>query len=163
MQTITMNTPIGQVPVPEWATQKLLEMTDMEVCNKCFEMRCIDPFALAELERRRLIFKGDYEMDVRVRVATKEAEKLSTVHALAKPLRIGHTSSGTFRIWYKGYFGKTEEQIQYKYTTWGSYDEAMLLVNMASGVRVDRYDSEHGWATIWLTSVEYLALQPFEQ
>lgn len=134
-------------------------MTDMELCNKCFEMKCIDPFALAELECRRLIFEGECEMDVRIRITREEVEKLSAVNALAEPLRMSHTSSGTFRIWFKGYFGKTEEQIQYKYTTWGSCDEAIWLVNAASGVRVDRYD-EHGWVTIWLTSAEYLYLLP---
>ncbi len=106
-----------------------------------------------------LFFMGDDEIYIKIQIAANEAEKLSTVNALAKPLRTSHTSSGTFRIWYKGYFGKIEEQIQYKYTTWGSYDEAMSLVNIASGVRVDRYD-EHGWVTIWLTSVEYLTLLP---
>lgn len=158
-----MKTPIGNVQVPEWAEKSLSAMTDMEVCNKCFEMRCIEPFALAELERRKLIFKGDHELDVRVRIATKEAERLRDINALAERLREGHTSSMSYRIWYKGYFGKHENEIQFKYTSWGTDEEVLNLINMASAVRVDHYDCEYSWATIWLTSIEYLDLQSQEK
>lgn len=161
---LTMKTPIGNVQVPEWAEKSLSAMTDMEVCNKCFEMRCIDPFALAELERRFLIFKGDYEMDVRVRIATREAARLKDINALAKPLYQSHTSSMSYRIWYKGYFGKHENGMQYKYTAFGTKEEVLNLINMASAVRVDHYVTDHdSWVTLWLTSIEYLDLQPQEK
>lgn len=69
MQSLYMKTPIGMVEVPEFLSAPLAQMTDEQVCNKCFELRSIDPAALAELQRRKLIFRGDYERDVRERIA----------------------------------------------------------------------------------------------
>jgi hypothetical protein len=70
-----LDTPIGKVEAPEFIAGPLSKMSDEEVCNKCFELRSIDPAALAELQRRKLVFRGDREVDVRERIARKGGGK----------------------------------------------------------------------------------------
>lgn len=74
---------------------------------------------------------------------------------MASRLRIGHSSSMSYRIWY---YGCLDNTLKFRETHWGTKEQVLSHIRYFKAVRVDAYDIEFGWATVWLTSKEFLSL-----
>ncbi len=99
--------------------------------------------------KKSLVF---WQNEVQVLKTILQNEQMIGIACL---LKMGHAFSMSYRIWY---YGSLDNTLKFRETHWGTNEEMLNFIKYARAVRVDAYDAEYGWATVWLTSKEFLSL-----